>query len=249
MRASIKHFKPLLTFIFLLVISFCASANSPQALTPANPAYVIHTTLDKITTFSSNSDKINPVKLRQFIEVQIIPHFDFNNMSYWITGRYARNMSDKEKADFQRSLRETFLTSLSKHLGSFDAENTRVKFYPPRYRGRDEAFVSTSVYRPDVMPVRLDFRMRLEGNDWKIIDVKANGSSAVLYYRRHFMSQLRKYQRPHRRPKPANRPTGSVTSPVPQTEPQAAVQQEQQTPEQTASPQPATTQPIQQPAQ
>jgi phospholipid transport system substrate-binding protein len=116
-------------------------------------------------------------------------------MSHWITGRYARNMSDQDKASFQRSLRETFLTSLSKHLGSFDAKNTRVKFQKTRYRGPDESFVSTEVIRPDTMPVHLDFRMRREGDDWKIIDVKANGSSAVLYYRRHFMAELRAYDR------------------------------------------------------
>jgi ABC-type transporter MlaC component len=42
--------------------------------------------------------------------------------------------------------------------------------------------------------------MKRDGNNWKIIDVKANGSSAVLYYRRHFMSQLRQYQRQNQRP-------------------------------------------------
>jgi phospholipid transport system substrate-binding protein len=165
-----------------------------------DPAYVIKTTLDKITTFSSNSDKIDPVSLRKFIETEIIPHFDFNNMSHWITGPYAKNMSDKEKASFQRNLRETFLSSLSRHLGSFDAENTRVRFFPARYRGPDEAFVSTNVYRPDAPTVRLDFRMRKEGNSWKIIDVKADGSSAVVYYRRHFMAELRTYQRRDMRP-------------------------------------------------
>ena len=104
-------------------------------------------------------------------------------------------MSDNDKADFQRNLRETFLSSLSKHLGSFDAKNTRVKFFPARYRGPEESFVSTSIYRPDAPSVRLDFRMRRDADNWKIIDVKANGSSAVLYYRRHFISQLRQYQR------------------------------------------------------
>ena len=121
-------------------------------------------------------------------------------MSHWITGRYARSMTDKDKSDFQRNLRETFLSSLSKHLGSFDAINTRVQFFPARYRGPGEAFVSTSIYRPDTIPVRLDFRMRQDSNDWKIIDVKANGSSAVIYYRRHFISKLRQYQRQYQRP-------------------------------------------------
>jgi phospholipid transport system substrate-binding protein len=176
------------------------SAYAPPTMKTNDPAYIIHTTLKKITTFSSNSDKANPVQLRGFIENQIIPHFDFDNMSHWITGRYASNMSEQDKTDFQRSLRETFLSSLAKHLGSFDAKNTRVRFFPARYRGPAEAFVSTTVYRPDTLPVRLDFRMKRNGNDWKIIDVKANGSSAVIYYRRHFMSQLRQYQRKTQRP-------------------------------------------------
>ena len=195
MLLFIKQAKYLLTFTSLLLFSSLSFASTSTAITPTDPAYVIHTALDKITTFSSNSDKVNPVKLRGFIEHEIIPHFDFDNMSHWITGRYASNMSDNDKADFQRNLRETFLSSLSKHLGSFDAKNTRVKFFPARYRGPEESFVSTSIYRPDAPSVRLDFRMKRDADNWKIIDVKANGSSAVLYYRRHFMSQLRQYQR------------------------------------------------------
>jgi len=182
--------------MMLTLPSFAYNSIEPSA---EDPGYVIKVTLDKITTFSSNSDKISPVKLRGFIENEIIPHFDFDNMSHWITGRYAHYMSDEDKADFQRNLRETFLSSLAKHLGSFDANNTRVQFSPARYRGRSEAFVNTDVYRPDMLNVELDFRMRRDGNDWKIIDIKANGSSAVLYYRNHFMSQLRQYQRPRQR--------------------------------------------------
>ena len=198
MLLFIKQAQYLLTFSSLLLVSSLSFASTSKAITPTDPAYVIHTALDKITTFSSNSDKVNPVKLRGFIEHEIIPHFDFDNMSHWITGRYASNMSDNDKADFQRNLRETFLSSLSKHLGSFDAKNTRVKFFPARYRGPEESFVSTSIYRPDAPSVRLDFRMRRDADNWKIIDVKANGSSAVLYYRRHYISQLRQYQRKNR---------------------------------------------------
>lgn len=198
MQIVSKQARILITFISLFVISSSSFANTPPTYTPSDPAYVIHTALDKITTFSSNSDKISPIKLRGFIENQIIPHFDFDNMSHWITGRYARNMADKDKSDFQRNLRETFLTSLSKHLGSFDAKNTRIRFHKSRYRGRDEAFVNTTIYRPDTLPVHLDFRMKRNGDDWKIIDVKANGSSAVLYYRRHFIAELRAFQRQSR---------------------------------------------------
>lgn len=201
MQTAHKQAQNFIIFISLLVFTSSSFAYMPPTMKQNNPAYIIHTTLEKITTFSSNSDKVSPIQLRGFIENEIIPHFDFNNMSHWITGRYADNMSEQDKEDFQRSLRETFLSSLAKHLGSFDADNTRIRFYPARYRGQNEAFVSTSIYRPDTLRVRLDFRMKRIGNDWKIIDVKANGSSAVLYYRRHFMSQLRQYQRANPQPR------------------------------------------------
>lgn len=183
----------------LLLASPSVSANEMasdyQNESIKDPAYVIKSTMDKITTFSSNSDKIDALTLRTFIENEIIPQFDFDNMSHWITGRFAKHMSDENKKEFQQKLRQTFLTSLSKHLGSYDAKNTRIRFYPARYRGEQEAFVSTTVYRPERRPVRLDFRMRLDDTNWKIIDVKANGSSAVVYYRSHFMAKLRGYAR------------------------------------------------------
>jgi phospholipid transport system substrate-binding protein len=199
MRSTTKQAQMLISFISLLLASTWSFAYNTPALTANDPAYVIKTALDKITVFSSKSDKINPVKLRGFIENQVIPHFDFNNMSHWITGHYADNMTAKDKSDFQRTLRETFLSSLSKHLGSFDPKNTKVRFFPARYRGPDEVFVSTNILRPDTLPVRLDFRMRRDEKDWKIIDVKANGSSAVLYYRQHFIAQLRQYRRQYQR--------------------------------------------------
>lgn len=191
-----------------LLILFCALAitstsyASKDPLVNSTPDHVIKTTLQKITTFSNNTKHIamagtnshQKEQLRQFIEQEIIPNFDFDNMAHWITGRYGHNMTEQDKVDFKRSLRETFLSSLAKHLGSFDAKNTRVKLYRPRYRGHEEAFVNTTIYRPDRITVNLDFRMRRANNTWKIIDIKANGSSAVLYYRRHFISQLRQYQ-------------------------------------------------------
>ncbi len=164
-------------------------------LVEKDPTQTIKETLEKLTAFITHAGSVNPVELRAFIENEIIPQFDFDNMSHWITGPYAPYMSTEEKIDFQKQLRETFLSSLAKHLGSFDAENTRIRFSPAQYRGQSEAFVRTIVSRPQQRPMRLNFRMRKAGNEWKIIDIRANGASAVIYYRSHFMSQLRQHRR------------------------------------------------------
>ncbi len=159
-----------------------------------DPVQVIQDTLGKITAFTTHTGSVNPVELRRFIENEIIPYFDFNSMSRWITGPYARYMTATEKNSFQQQLRETFLSSLAQHIGSFDTKDTRIQFAPAQYRGPSEASVRVFIYRRQQPPMRLNFRMHYSENSWRIIDVRANGASAVLYYRNHFIAQLQRYR-------------------------------------------------------
>lgn len=187
------------SFIMLLVItSFAHAYNSyypQQQTTQKDPKQYIQSALDKLEKFTDNTNTVSPVLLRNFIENEIIPHFSFDEMSRWITGPYSQKMTREEKIEFQDRLKEAFLNSLSKHIGSFDSIKNRVRFYPTKHRRRDEATVSARVYRSNDYPVRLDFRMRYIGDDWKVVDVRANGTSAVLYYRQLFISDLRQYRR------------------------------------------------------
>lgn len=195
-RTIMKQF---LTFVcsLTLVFSTASRAYDPYYAQPyqtqENPVKTIQTALDKLKTFSANSDNINPLLLRSFIENEIIPHFAFDQMTRWIAGPHARRMHPSDLAELEERVKQTFLASMARHLGSFDADSTRVKFRPAQYRGPNEASVTAMVYRPDAPPAQLEFRMRAHANSWKIIDVKANGTSAVLYYRKHFMQQLRQY--------------------------------------------------------
>ncbi len=184
------------TFFLSLALSATAQAYNPYYAPPyqtqEDPVITIQTALDKLKAFSANSDNINPLLLRSFIENEIIPHFAFDQMTRWIAGPYARQMSPSQLAELEQRVKQTFLASMAKHLGNYDAESTRVRFRPAQFRSPSEATVTAMIYRQRGMrPDRLEFRMRAHNNSWKIIDVKANGTSAVLYYRKHFMDQLR----------------------------------------------------------
>jgi phospholipid transport system substrate-binding protein len=197
-----KIFLPIITLL-LLTTSFSHAYNGQypnnqypqQQQSQGDPVTYIQNALEKLEEFSANANTASPIMLRDFIENEIIPHFSFTEMSRWITGPYAQRMSNEEKADFQQRLKEAFLKSLSKHLGSFDSIKNRVRFYPTRHRGYNEATVSVQVHRGNGYPVKLDFRMRLMGQDWKVVDIRANGTSAVLYYRQLFIADLRQYRR------------------------------------------------------
>ena len=106
-------------------------------------------------------------------------------------------MSDKEKTEFTGAVRETFLSSIAQNLSTYSPENTNVTFYPTQYRGRDEALVRAMISRGDqqTRPDRLEFLMKRGDKNWQVIDIKANGTSARLFYRKHFIAELRDYSR------------------------------------------------------
>jgi phospholipid transport system substrate-binding protein len=161
-----------------------------------DPADTIKEAIEELKIFTAEQDNVHPAQLREFLEVKIFPRFDFDAMSRWITGPYARRMTPEDKIEFQNALKETFLSSLVKHLGGFDPGNTTLRFHRTYYRGNDEAVVKVNVYRNNQRPDHLDFGMRLnDDGEWQVVDVRANGTSAVVYYRTHFINKLREYGR------------------------------------------------------
>lgn len=193
--------KRYLTLFFALVFSATGSAlafnggyYAPPAQPIENPITTIQNTLDKLQKFSANKDNTNPALLRGFINKEIIPHFAFDQMTYWIAGPFARRMSATNFQELEARVKKAFLSSLDKHLSAYNASATRVNIQRAQYRGRNEAVVSTLLFGSKQRPDRLDFRMKAQGNSWKIIDITANGMSAAQYYRKHFMSTLRQYR-------------------------------------------------------
>ena len=159
-----------------------------------DPVIELKQAISDLEKFIKGQDAAHPGMLRAYLEKKIFPHFDFDAMSEWITGPYARYMSTEDKIKFQTKLQETFLKALVTHMGGFDPANTSLRYDTTRFRSRgDEAVVRINVIRKDQPAARLEFGMKRTDDKWKIVDVKANGTSAVLYYRRHFIAELREH--------------------------------------------------------
>lgn len=192
-----KRYLPLVVVCFLTISGSVQAFNryyAPPQQNLENPVTTIQNTLDKLQKFSANKDNTNPELLRNFIEKEIIPRFAFDEMTYWIAGPYARRMNADNLQDLEAQVKKSFLNSLDKHLSTYNASSTRINIQRAQFRGPGEALVSTLLFSPNQQPDRLDFRMKAQGNAWKIVDVKANGISAAQYYRNHFISTLRQYR-------------------------------------------------------
>jgi len=192
----LKHIISSTSIAFFLICSWSnvsAATYPPYQSNNSDPVYHIMDAVNKIKKFNTTSSDVPPALIRTFLENEIIPLFDFDSMARWITGPYVQYMTAGDQIEFYARLKDTFLSSLSNHLGSFDAENTKIRYYPARFKRNGEAMVNVQVLRAGQYPARLAFRMKNNGYTWKIIDVKANGTSAVFYYRNHFINQLRNY--------------------------------------------------------
>ena len=192
-----KHY---LTLVLILMLSITGSAHAyngyyaPAKQSIENPVNTIQNTLDKLQKFSANRDNTNPRLLRAFISNEIVPHFAFDQMTRWVAGPFARRMNTSNMLALEERITNTFLTSLDKHLSNYNSSKIRANIRRAQFRGRDEAIVTALFFSPNQRPDRLEFRMKLQDNLWKIVDVTANGLSASLYYRNHFISTLRQFR-------------------------------------------------------
>lgn len=190
-------------FISLFMLSSLALAQTydwpPQPKAPlTDPNKDIQQILDKLRKFSSSHNSKNVKQISNFINREIVPAFAFDDMATWITGPIARQMNDADKASFLNRFKTTFIQTLNQHLGSFNPATTQIRFMPSRQMPNNNALVSLRVYRDNQLPIQLDFRMHHDQGKWKIYDVMANGFSAVMYYRQHFMGWLQRYRYPAR---------------------------------------------------
>ncbi len=166
---------------------------SPQ---PGNdltePAMILRRGIDILTGYLDDNRGIRPDQLRQFLEQEIAPFFDFQRMSYWAAGTLNRYFTPQQREHFTHELRERFIAAMLEQLTGY--EQTRLQYLRPRGDMRNgDVSLGVKVFSANTYPVQLDFHFYRGENGWKVYDVVANGNSAVNFYRNEFSKLARQY--------------------------------------------------------
>ena len=160
----------------------------PQAET-GTPAALLKEGVTKLTSFIRTGEAQNPAQAMAYLEKDIAPYFDFAYMTRWAAGPAWREMSSAQRAEMQQTITTSFLTTLAQKLTTYT--NQPIRYFTPRGHGKDEMTVSAWITQPAGYPTKLDFRFYKAKDGWKVFDVKANGNSAVVYYRDQFRNMYR----------------------------------------------------------
>lgn len=166
------------------------SASAPAVTDPQ--ALVEKTTEQVLNALRADQERYKADRSRLFSLVReiILPHFDFEQMSQRVLGRYWRTASAEQKQEFIEQFRTLLVRTYSTALA--DYSDARIDYLPVRVRdeGRDVT-VRTEVEVAGAPPVSIEYSMRLRDDGWKVYDVSIEGVSLVITYRTSFANEIR----------------------------------------------------------
>lgn len=159
---------------------------------PRSPVDLLEESINNVSTFLAQPQEASVDEITYFLHQEIGPHFDFNYMARWVAGRYFTKMSAEQQAEFTETFIGLFITTFVKKLTHFQKYPPVIGDFVSKRTSNNEATASVKVFKDTGGRIQVDFKFIKTPMGWKVIDVRANGISALLYYRNYFMEQIRR---------------------------------------------------------
>jgi phospholipid transport system substrate-binding protein len=181
------------TLIALLTLFLSISGARAELLVPAPArpdAMMSALTAEVMSVLSKDASAARTSEFAQLIERRIAPVFDFHRMTRLALGRAWRSASaaqqDALAAQFKTLLVRTYSSAL------LDYRDQPISYKPLRAAaGATEVTVRSTMRRPGVEPLTIDYDMADGAAGWQVYDVKIAGVSLVLAYRESFATTVR----------------------------------------------------------
>jgi phospholipid transport system substrate-binding protein len=172
-----------LGWILLGLSSMTSSAWAQEA----PDALVKRVAEDVLTTIRSDKELQagNQAKVKEIIEIKLVPHFDFGRMTALAMGRSWRTATPEQQKRLTDEFRTLLVRTYSGALANY-RDNT-MDYKPLRMNAGDtEVTVRTEVKRQGQAAVQIDYSMEKTPDGWKAYDVIVAGVSLVTNYRDEF---------------------------------------------------------------
>lgn len=174
-----------LSLAFALVL-FVVPAN---AAAPSDAAGFINDLLNKALKTLDNKQLSDEERAKTFREL-LDRDFDMPRISRFVLGPYWREASEPEKQQFQKLFEDYVVRSYASRFSEYSGE--QVKVTGSRPESETSTLVQSQVVRQNGPPAKVDWRVRKDNNDFKIVDVDVEGVSMVLTQREEFSSVIQR---------------------------------------------------------
>jgi phospholipid transport system substrate-binding protein len=122
---------------------------------------------------------------RQRLEAIVYAHVDFDTMSRLVMARNWAQLSPAQQADFVKLFKEHLSMTYGRNIENY--KNERVEVVGEREEARGDSTVKTRILRGGgANDILVDYRLRKEGDVWRVIDIVIERVSLVSNFRSQF---------------------------------------------------------------
>ena len=132
----------------------------------------------------------NEARIREVLEVKLLPNFDFTRMTALAMGKNWRTATPEQQKRVTDEFRALLVRTYSGALNNY--RNETIDYKPLRMNPADtDVTVRTVVVRATGSPIQIDYSMEKMADSWKCYDVIVGGVSLVTNYRDEFNNQVK----------------------------------------------------------
>ena len=161
----------------------------------ASPVNILEHSINNVLQLLSQQQPANIDQLKNLIIKEVAVNFDFDYMSKWVAGKRYYKMDKKQQTFFKNKFTEIFLSTFINKLTKDSKSLPRASQFQSKRLSQNEARASVMFSYKNGLRVKVEFRFFQTARGWKVVDVKANGISALMYFRSYFAQLIKERER------------------------------------------------------
>jgi phospholipid transport system substrate-binding protein len=176
----------------LLVCFLFISVSSLWAAPAIQPSEVIKTGTDKMLQVLDESRKEGAPTLKQRrdeIFTILDKYFSFGEMARRALGRPWKDQTPEKRQEFVRLFKQLLFNTYVDRVEGYTGSQGKIIYAGEKTEG-EYAIVHTKITGYKNTDVVVDYRLKVDGTDWKVYDVIVEGVSFVDNYREQFSAIL-----------------------------------------------------------
>ena len=159
------------------------------------PQVLVHDSSEEmLAALRENKEELkeDPEKIYQLVEEILLPNFDFRKMSQLALGKNWRKATEDQKSRFTEEFRLLLIRVYSTAMIEYTEQE--IKYLP--FKGdlsKKKARVDMEVLQAGGPSIPMTLSLYMNGEAWKVYDVKIDGISLVTNYRTTFSAEIRNH--------------------------------------------------------
>jgi phospholipid transport system substrate-binding protein len=177
-------------FLLVLLASLGLAAASGRAAPTSDATGFVKDLLTKALQSLSDKSLSDEEKEKRFRDT-LDTKFDMPRISRFVLGRYWKTAGDRDKQEFQKLFEDYVVRAYSARFSQYSGEQVQV--IGARPESDTVTLVTSQIIRPNgAPPAKIDWRVRRQDNDLRIVDIDVEGVSMLVTQREEFGSVIQR---------------------------------------------------------